>query len=169
VNVDHRFLIPARDADTKWLSWWQHCVSSPGRIAGLSLFGDWFLVQPNDAVWRLDLLEGSFGALGVSEAQFWSSLESEQAQDEWLQVGHIHALEARGLHRNPGECYTYRVPPRIGGAIDVANMVPGPLAGYQLFCAQLHRQLDEIGEGVQILKLSCDDDGALKIHWRAPS
>lgn len=66
-----------------------------GTVLGLSPFGGWFLAQQDNQVWRLDLLEGSFEALGVTTGDFWKKLSTVQAEDEWLQVGHVVALEQR--------------------------------------------------------------------------
>jgi hypothetical protein len=162
-----RFLIPAAHADRRWLEWWAYLVPQPGDVLGLSPFGDWFLAQPDGMVSRLDLLEGSFERLGVSVPEFWRLLDTDRGEDEWLQVGHVLALEERGVGLARGECYTYRVPPRIGGAIGVDNMCPGALGGYQFFCSQLHRQLDALPDGGRVTCLDIDDDGVLTVQWRA--
>ncbi len=163
--MQHRFLIPASEADRKWLAWWQHVVPTPGRVVGLSMFGDWFLLQEDGEVWRLDVLEGSFESLGVGEPEFWSRLDTEPAQDEWLQVGHVLSLEGRGLVRQRGQCYTYRLMPRLGGPITVDNMMIGALGGWQLFLAQVHQQLDHVPDGARITRLECGTDGQVAVKW----
>ncbi len=163
--MQHRFLIPASEADRAWLAWWQHVVPVPGRILGLSMFGDWFLVQDDDKVWRVDVLEGSFAPLGVTEAEFWLRLDTEVAEDEWLQVGHVVSLEERGLVRQRGQCYTYRLMPRLGGPITVDNMTLGELGGWQLFVAQVHQQLDHVPDGARITRLESNADGQVVVRW----
>jgi hypothetical protein len=162
----NRFIIPAVQAERQWLDWWFYLVPAPGPVLGLSPFGDWFIDQGEEGVWRLDLLEGAFESLGVSVPEFWAQLGTDHAEDEWLQVGHVLVLEDCGLRLGPGQCYTYRVPPRIGGAIAVDNMAPGELGGYQLFCAQLHRQLDLLPGGAQVIRLDIDSAGALTVQWK---
>jgi hypothetical protein len=129
------------------------------------MFGDWFLVQDDGRVWRLDLLEGSFESLGVSESEFWVHLKTEAAEDEWLQVGHILSLEERGLVRQSGQCYTYRLIPRLGGPITVDNMTIGELGGWQLFLAQVHQQLDHVPNGARVTRLDCSAEGEVVVKW----
>jgi hypothetical protein len=161
-----RFIIPTAEVERRWLDWWSYLVPSPGTVLGLSPFGDWFLAQASDQVWRLDLLEGSFEPLGVTTDDFWRKLTTVAAEDEWLQVGHVMALEQRGLLRMLGQCYTYRVPPRIGGVIRLENMALGPIGGYQLFCSQLHQQLDKLPPGAVVTKLEYVRDGWVRVRWR---
>jgi hypothetical protein len=111
-------------------------------------------------------LEGSFESLGVTTGDFWREVSTVRAHDEWLQVGHVVALERRGLIRMLGQCYTYRVPPRIGGLIGLENMTLGAIGGYQLFCSQLHQQLDELPPGAVVTKVEYVPDGSLRVRWR---
>ena len=161
----HRLLIPAAEADPRWLTWWEHLVPTPGPVMGLSFFADWFLLQDDGRVWRLDVLEGSFDSLGVTEPQFWSRLNREAAQDDWLQAGHVVSLEQRGLVLKSGQCYVYRLLPRLGGPITVDNMMVGDLAGWQLFTAQVHQQLDRVPKGGRVTRLECSPEGCIVVRW----
>lgn len=161
-----RFLIPTSETEARWLGWWRHLAPDPGEILGMSPFGDWFLAQADGQVWRLDLLEGSFAPLCRSRAAFVEGLGTDTADDEWLQAEHVLAMERRGHIRRAGECYTYRMPPRLGGPIAVENMALGPIGGWQLFMSQVHRQADAMPEGAEVTGIDCTRDGAIVVRWR---
>jgi hypothetical protein len=148
------------------LAWWEYLAPTPGKPIGLSPFGDWFLEVADGSVWRLDLLEGSFERLVADTSEFWARLGDERGQDEWLQAGHVLALEQRGLVRDRGQCYVYKVHPRLGATIGLSNMELGDAAAWQMFCAQLHQQLDGLPSGAAITRLECDEEGRITVCWR---
>lgn len=162
-------LIPPGEVEAaRLLGWWQHLDPLPGQVLGMSPFGDWFLRDAQGCVSRLDLLEGSVEQLTSSTAAFWSELDAARGLDEWLQAGHVFELERQGLTRREGECYMYALHPRLGGQISVSNMRLGSISAWQLFCSQLHPQLDRIPAGAVIVELRCAADGKLTIDWKPP-
>jgi len=169
-DVHHSLVIPPSEVDaSRLLSWWSYLVPKPGRVLGLSPFGDWFLEQANGAIWRLDVLDGSFDEIAPSAEAFLTALDTDAAQDDWLQAGTVRALEREGQLRRPSQCYTYVVHPRLGAPVDTSNIQLGDLGAWQLFCSQLHPQLDAVPERAQITRLDCDADGRLTVEWRMDS
>jgi len=161
-------VIPTSEFDAPHLlGAWSCLVAKPGHVLGLSPFGDWFLQQPGGAVWRLDLLEGTFLQVAASADGFWALLETDDGADDLLQAGTVEALMRRGLVRVSGQCYTYSVHPRLGGPFEASNMRLGDIGGWQLFCSQLHAQLDAMPSGARISGLRVDPDGALIVEWQS--
>ena len=168
--MNHPLLIPPSEVDApRLLPWWSYLVPHPGRVLGLSPFGDWFLEQPDGTVWRLDLLEGSFDKIALSADEFWADLATDTGEDEWLQAGTVMALHRQGQPRQPGQCYMYVIHPRLGATVDKSNVKLGDIGAWQLICSQLHPQLDAVPKGATITRLDCDTDGRLTVEWRMGS
>jgi hypothetical protein len=167
MNLDISRLIirPEEINVSRCIELWSYLVSSPGEVLGFSPFGDWFFLQEDLLVWRLSLLEGSFEPIAQSVLDFHMQLQSEEQQDDWLQAGLVLALEGEGKGRAYGECYTYRVHPRLGGLFERANIGLEKMEGWQAFCAQLHPQLDVLPEDARITRLEVDSDGILGVEW----
>ena len=147
------------------LSWWSYLAPDPGTPLALSPFGDWFLQMKTGEVCRLDLLEGSVEHLVLSASEFWKHLETDAGEDDWLQAAWVASLEESGVVRSRGQCYTYAVHPRLGGSVSLANVKLGDIGAWQLFCSQIHPQLDALSEGARWTGLDCSLEGRVTVLW----
>ena len=57
---------------------------------------------------------------------------------------------AAGLHLQPGQCYSYRQPPLLGGNYTVANTVIMPLAKHYAFYGMLYERTKDLPDGTKV-------------------
>ncbi len=136
----NRLLIRTADVDApRLLGFWSWLLREPYHPLVLSKFGDWFLMDRAGRVHWLDLLEGSLTEVAPSGPAFQGRLADPAHVDDWFLPGWVDALWEAGQVPGAGQCYGFRVPPRLGGAVDLANVAVADLAAYQAWMAQVHR------------------------------
>lgn len=121
-----------------------------------SLFGDVFLQDPT-GYWFLDTLEGSLTRQWASQRDIQVALETEEGQDQYLLGGLAMAADARGLKLSDDEVYRFKVPPVIGGTIDLANVEVGGFVVATSFAGQLHDQVKNMPPGANITGFQVGD------------
>ena len=111
-----------------------------------SPFGDVFL-EDRHGVWWLDVVEGRLTRPWDSREAFSAAVRTTAGQDEYLLVGLGLAAEDAGLVPGPGQVYGFRVPPRLGGLLEVDNVeVVDFVAGVNV-AGQIHRQIHTLPPG----------------------
>ncbi len=164
----HPLVIPPTEFEAeRLLSHWTHLVDEEVEVLGMSFFGDWFLRRPDEHIARLDLLEGTCEPIAPTEASFWERMDTPDIEDDWLVGGLVRALESEGAIRERGECFQYRVHPRLGGSFERSNIGLGKIAGWQLWCAQLHAKLDQLPDGTVVVGLEMGPDGELEVRTKS--
>jgi hypothetical protein len=70
--------------------------------------------------------------------------------DNWLLRPLVDACAAAGLVPGAGECYSYKQPPLLGGAYDVANVHVAAIPAHYRFLAEIHRQVRDLPDGTRV-------------------
>src|SRR5262245_46136789 len=117
----------------------------------LSTFGDWFLRDADDHVRMFDLVAGELKQIADSRPEFEGLLELEDYQREWLMSHLVETLQRSGISRGRGQCYAFRTPPILGGALAVSNVVAWDLAAYQLGTSKIHQQVSGLPLGTHVI------------------
>jgi hypothetical protein len=112
--------------------------------------GDAFLVDSSGHVLFLDTLEGAIQEVAPSVSEFAMLIESGANRDKWFLPGLVEAMEVRGEHLQPGQCYSFKLPPVLNGPITAANLhVTDALIHFSI-AGQLHEQVRRLPEGTRI-------------------
>jgi hypothetical protein len=112
----------------------------------MNRFGDLFLVLPDDSVQLLEVGAGTLTKLAESQDEFCQKMDEGDNASEWLHVSLVDHLVAAGLCSQPGFCYSFRVPPVLGGEPTVENtLVLGIVEHYRTY-ASVHSQLRNVPE-----------------------
>jgi hypothetical protein len=129
---------------------WSWLLKKPFRVIAGTKFGDWFIERPEGAVEILDALDGSLRQVASSSAEFQRLLNTKEKQEEWLLSLLVLTLHEKGVVPGPGQCYTFKVPPVLGGKAESDNVEVSNLKAWVSFCAQLHEQLQTLPPGTRI-------------------
>jgi hypothetical protein len=144
-------IIPLDQVDSAaLLADWRWLVQGRVRPVLLTMFGDWFLERENGDVEFLDLLEGQLTRVAGSIRELEALLDEEKLQDQWLLGPTIVALHARRLRPGVGECYGYKLPPIVGGSVEIENIEVLFLTVWQSIMGQIHQQSAALPEGTRI-------------------
>lgn len=114
-----------------------------------SLFGDVFF-RSDDGWWYLDTLEGTLSQRWPTQEELDSELAMEEGQDRYLLGGLARSARDRGIVLEPQQVYDFRVPPVLGGALDVENIAAVDFVVAVNIAGQLHDQVRELPPGTPI-------------------
>jgi hypothetical protein len=142
---------------------WSWLIDRPLRPIELTRFGDWFLTDRPGCVYRLDALEGTLGPICDTVAEYQRRKTSLPELDTWFSEGMVDALarsgQVPGVHQGVG----YRVPPIVGGSLEIDNIYVVELASWQTFMSGLHGAVRQLPPNARILGIEALDDGGIRI------
>jgi hypothetical protein len=128
---------------------WSFLELSDKRPLFTSPFGDVFF-ESADGFWFLDLLAGELSRRWATESDFSSSLNSREGQDEYLMIGLASEAESTGLLPGEAQIYSFRVPPALGGAVELGNVELGDFVVATNIAGQIHQQIRDLPPGTPI-------------------
>jgi hypothetical protein len=120
-------------------------------ILMVNKFGDVILIQQDGSAHILDVGAGVMISLADDLDQFTEML-AEHGRN-WLLVPLADECAAHGLGLKPGQCYSYRTPPLIGGPYELSNIYVAELEAHYAFLGELHRQTHGLPDGARISQL----------------
>jgi hypothetical protein len=126
-----------------------------------SPFGDLFF-RAADGFWWLDTLEGTLTRPWRTADELRADLSTPEGQDQYLLGGLATAAEQRGLVPADDEIYDFKVPPALGGPLDVDNVGVIDFAVGVNIAGQLRDQLRGLAPGAVISGVTIDG-GQLKL------
>lgn len=89
----------------------------------LTTFGDWILEDRRTGkVTFLDTAVGRVRDLAPSREAMRQVLKEPERRQFFLLEGQVRRLREDGVHLAPGQCYGWKVAPRLGGGLDVDNI-----------------------------------------------
>jgi Domain of unknown function (DUF1851) len=130
---------------------WSWRIPESYRAVLLSLFGDWFLADSQDRIHMLDLASGQLSLIANSEVEFFVMLDVEDNRREWLMSHLVEAAEQAGIHRSPSQCFAFRTPPMLGGALAPSNIVSWDFVAYQTGTSKVLRQIADLPLGSHVV------------------
>jgi hypothetical protein len=124
-----------------------------------SVFGDVFF-RADDGFWYLDTLEGTLTRVWADAQALKADLATASGQDRYLLAGLAFGAESRGLIPDPGQVYNFKVPPVMGGALDVDNVETIDFVVGLNIAGQLHDQIRGLPPGTRISGFTVSDESA---------
>jgi hypothetical protein len=148
----HDYLIDHGGFDwPRLLSVWSWLLPAVFTVWLVNRFGDLFLALPDGTVHMLDVGAGTLTRLAESREDFLQKIEEGNNADDWLMTPLVDRLTAAGVVLGPGECYTYRMPPVVGGGYTVENTAVLGIAEHYGFYGSIHGQLKDVPDGAQVV------------------
>ena len=103
------------------LQHWSWCVPAGHHLVCVRQLGDAFLSAPDRSVWRLDAGGGTLERVADHELQWRTKLRDPDTVDLWSGRVLVARLIQSGLSLAPGQCFTYRQSPILGGTYNPSN------------------------------------------------
>lgn len=123
----------------------------------MTVFGDWFFRDDRGAVHFLDLAGGRLKEVAHSKEEWQRRCGDPQSRDEWFMPALAEACFQRFTILTPGTCLGYKLPPLVGGTLDVDNIEVTDLVIHQSMIGQLRRGTKDLPEGIRIRTFTSDD------------
>lgn len=117
-------------------------------------FGDLFLQGPDGGFWFLDGLEGSIERQWDTGAELQAALNTPDGQDRFLMVGLVQQAAQAGLTAGPDQVLSFKVPPVLGGPVDVTNVELADFVVALDVIGQIHQQVSTLPPGTPISGIS---------------
>ena len=139
------------------LSDWRWLIGDALHLFMVSSCGDMFLSDRQGHVFWLDSGTGQLQQIANSVAEFHTLRQQRQNSDQWFMPQLVGDLMARGRKLGPGECYSYKKPPILGGQIEPPNFEPTDLSVHFSILGQIHKQVKDLPPGTKISKINIDE------------
>lgn len=142
ISPDDEALQALRDA-------WGWLIGEQWKPTLFSVWGDMFFDRGGPISW-LNTGTGEIVDVASSLDDFRARLAGEQA-DEWFLPRLVAELHQAGLRPLAGRCFTYVTYPVFAeGKYEVANIRVVPTREHFGLSGELHRQIAELPDGVQV-------------------
>jgi hypothetical protein len=132
------------------LSDWRWLVGDSVQLLLVSAIGDMFLADASGHVLWLDTGTGQLKQIAGSVDEYQQLRQQRDYADQWFIPQLIGDLITRGIQLSPGQCYSYKKPPILGGAIELSNFEPTDLSVHFSVLGQIHRQVKDLPPGTKI-------------------
>ncbi|MDQ3816439.1 MAG: DUF1851 domain-containing protein [Acidobacteriota bacterium] len=134
ILADWAWLLP-RDEFTIWL---------------MNRYGDLFLVFEDDTVHMLDVGGGSLEKLAETRDEFCRRLDEDDNANVWLMIPLVDSLVEAEKILEPGRCYSFIIPPVLGGEYTVGNTATLPITEHYGVYASIHNQIKDLPDGARV-------------------
>lgn len=124
-----------------FLSDWRWLVENAVEILLISSLGDMFLKDISGVVYWLDTGAGQTTKIAESKEHFQRLLQTKENVIEWFIPDLVGDLITSGKTLGVGECFSYKLPPTLGGNIEVDNFEPTDLSVHFSILGQIQKQI----------------------------
>jgi len=120
----------------------------------LSAIGDAFVQDAADGtVHLLETAEGTCDQVAADVDEFRAMLADRQWVMDFLAASAIADFLGNGVNLQPGQIYSWKRPPILGGGCEPANVEPTDIAVHFSILGQLHRQIRDLPPGTPITEI----------------
>ena len=112
--------------------------------------GDLFLRDGEGRVYWLAVDAGTVELVADSAIEFEDDLQDPENYALCFAEDFVDELQEAGLKLRPGECYSYRELPLLGGSYEFENFRVLPILEHFQTWGAVHERLKDIPEGAQI-------------------
>ena len=136
---------------------WRWLVGDSMRLLIVSSLGDMFLADAGGRVFWLDAGAGQLQQVAGSAEEFKRLMQQRENAAQWFIPELVGDLMARGVRLGPGQCYSYKKPPILGGEIEPANFEPANLSVHFSILGQIHQRVKDLPPGTKISDIKIED------------
>ena len=144
--IDHQgFDWPVILADWVWL-----LPADEFTIWLMNRYGDLLLVFEDDTVHMLDVGNGSLEKVAGSRDEFCRRIDEGDDANVWLMIPLVNSLVDAGKVLESGRCYSFIIPPVLGGEYTVENTATQQVAEHYGVHASIHDQVKDLPDGARV-------------------
>ncbi len=128
---------------------WEFLDFSGLRPLCTSPFGDVFF-EGNGGFWFLDMIGGKLTRVCSEGNELTRLLNSPEGRVDYLMAPLAAEADAGGIVPGPAEIYDFKIPPVLGGAVEVANLKVLDFMVAVNTVGQIHNQVRNLPPGTPI-------------------
>lgn len=129
---------------------WRWLLGDSMRLLLVSAVGDMFLANPAGEAFWLDTGAAQLQKVAANLEEFQQLRQQPQNLDHWFMPQLVGELISGGLRLAPGQCYSYKTPPSLGGQMTPSNFKPADLSVHFSILGQIQRQIKDLPPGTKI-------------------
>jgi hypothetical protein len=129
---------------------WRWLAGENVQVVVVSAIGDLFLKDVGGHILWLEVGAARITKVAESSDEFKRLMQQTEHAEEWFVPQLIGDLITRGKRLAPGQCYSYKVPPMLGGKMELGNFEPTDLLVHCSMFGQIGRQIRDLPEGTKI-------------------
>jgi hypothetical protein len=147
----HDYLIEQDDKNwNEFMSDWRFLLPESFAIWLVNRFGDIVLVVEDGSVHFFDVGAGTIRRVADNREHFCTLIDQDDNGNEWLMMDLTDDCVAAGLKLSANQCYSFKIPPILGGEYSVDNVAPADLAVHYSFQADICRQTKDLPDGTKV-------------------
>ena len=147
--MENRFLVDHLDVE-RLLAEWRWLCPQPMALVARNSFGDLFLRDQEDRVFKLDVAAGRMTRIAESMKEFCEQGRTEKRREEWFLESDELAAAKRGLTPNRDQCIGFKTPLVFAESGSLGDAFVADLYEQVSFLGTLHRQISELPDGAQV-------------------
>ena len=101
----------------------------------------------------LDLGGGSLKKVASDRDDFIKKIDEGDNANEWLMIPLVDKCVASGRVLSAGKCYSYIIPPILGGDYTIENTEVSDIAVHYSLLGQIQRQVKDLPDGTKITRV----------------
>ena len=113
--------------------------------------GDLFITLPDGSIHMLDVGAGELRKVAASRDEFCTKIDEPGVADDWLMIPIVDQLVGSGAVLGPGQCYSFRQLPVLGGTYKAENRMVFPIREHFGAWGLVQRQISDLPDGSQVV------------------
>lgn len=138
------------------ISGWSFLLPSSFTIWMVNLLGDLIIVSENGEVSFVDVGIGTSEVIAKSRDEFIEIVDHDDNADNWFAIPLVDECKSIGKYLSNNECYSFKVPPILGGEFKPDNVEPTDLSVHYHLLSQIHNQTKDLPDGTKV-KINIDE------------
>jgi hypothetical protein len=130
---------------------WERLLPTEFTVWLMNRFGDLFLVLTDGSVHMLDIGIGSFKKVAESKDEFCRLIDESGNANNWMMIPLVDQLRVAGVHLQSGQCYSFLIPPVLGGDYTIENTIVIPIFEHFGVYGSYHEQLTGVADGTTVV------------------
>lgn len=139
------------------LSDWRWLVPEELRPFCMTVFGDWFFTDDSGKVLFLDLVDGRLKEVADSKEDWLCKRDMPEHRDRWFMPALANACFDAGMVLGGGQCLGYKLPPSVGGKLELGNMEVTDIMIHESILGQILKGTKDLPEGTRINSFRTQD------------
>jgi hypothetical protein len=147
----HDYLIDQTGLDwPSLLEEWHWLLPPKFTVWLLTRAGDLFIKLPDGSIHMLEVGSGKLSRVADSRADACTKIDEAGVANEWLMIPVVDQLVTLGCVLGPGQCYSYKMLPILGGSYAPEGRALLPIRKHFGLWGSLHRKVSGLSDGTEI-------------------
>lgn len=131
------------------LARWAEILPETFTIWLVNRFANVFIIAEDGSVHCLDVVSGTLERVADSRDQFADLMDIPQSANNWLMIPLVDHCVKAGISLQPGQCYSFKVPP-LFGEYGLGNVAPVDVAENYAFLADIWSRTKNMTDGTSV-------------------